>query len=158
MTAEKVTVIGPHRYTASHMSPRDARRIMLRAGKLLGPALAFATVANGSEAAVTAERVVAAFFDAATDADLDLVIDTFAANCSVEVNFLFVAKPPVLPLSTVFDTVFGGGQIGKQIAWLTWIFQWEFADFLSDLSSGAMLASLGLPAKAAKDSSPSRTA
>jgi hypothetical protein len=129
--------IGENTFELTLLGTREGQRVLLRLGKLLGPAFIVIKLkgADGlGEAIQTA-------LGSADGADLDFLIDTFAAKTDRILITDAKAGPGSIKvsMSDQYDSTFGR-RYPEALAWMAWAIQENFASFFDAKGLAPLLA------------------
>jgi hypothetical protein len=124
---KRKTEFGNHVYEMTTLGTKIGQKVLLRLFRILGPAAA-EVLSKGEEGIGSALSLAS---NSTTDADLDFVTETMAAQCTVRIPLTTQAGPghtdPV-DLSKVYDGHFAG-RWDEWALWIGWCVRENFGSF-----------------------------
>lgn len=123
--------IGRARYQVTQLGFRDARAVLLRAGRVIAPAFGDLPAGTKVEQALdvdlaTIGRAFAKLFDKLTESELDFFVDTFSRTTMVQVE----SGSKWVRLADVAELHFAGPEgIRDCLGWLRFCFELNFGPF-----------------------------
>lgn len=121
MLESKTKQIGDHVYLVRQLPATQAHKLLLRIGKVLGPALGGGLESVQSfelDAAKGIGKAISELFERATPDEVDAIVKAFADYSEVDGK----------PLKTMFDLHFAG-KLSDMYRWLAFALEANYSDF-----------------------------
>ncbi len=134
MLATKSVVIDDLEFEVGMLNVKDARAVLVRLTRVLGPTLT--KLAGQDLGSVDVAVTLGHLMTALSEDDLDFVCDKFGTVCKVRVG------PNLVSVKGAGEAVFQG-KLMTMFRWLWECIQWNFADFLGALQATAPPKSTG---------------